>query len=580
MVLNFFSKIHGYRLAFSIIIILSILVAVVDMMSITALIPVSESMIGKSNDILPWPLSAIVDVTGGGPYKLLFFIGVMLLIKVFFNVLNVVLTSYVKLRMWNRWARGLVEQQLYMPYREWLGQDSGNLINLSTRELINATSFFASYASLLTQVFSFVMLVGAMILVDWRVVVIGFFLGVAIYFLLRPVNRLAQRNGELGVQYARSTASIISETIQGGRDIRLLRAETRRLEEVGDSVALMTRNDFQGRLLQEIPTNGAEVLLGVLLVALGFIVGAGDDSGRDIVSLPTLLFFLVSLFRLSVYAANVSSIWVKLVKRYPSFLAVVNALRAPGDTHDDGEFTSVCSRQEVEAWRPRFGFSLTGLTFAHTGQEVLRKVDLDLPLGSVTYLYGASGSGKSSIADVLARLHEPGPGALFLDGKDASDVPMCAWRGLIGYVPQEPVLFSGTMLENLRVGCPGASREDVAEALAKAGAEEFSKDMLQGRDAVLLERGRNLSGGQRCRLAIARALLRKPSLLILDESLGGVEISLEKDIMARLRAIEGLGVLVISHRKESAVFADQVAVLDGGMLSVTKELASAGVPRS
>lgn len=571
-------SIAGYRLALGAVIALAIVEALLSALSVTALIPVGGAFIAGGDSAaespVQWPLSEVASVIGAGPVPALLLLASLLVAKVAVSLTRTVLTAHIKRRIWQRWARRLVETFLFMPYRSWLRQDSGQLINLLGGELTRATSVLSSFVSMLTHLFSFLMLFLSMIIVDWRIVAAASVVGVFLHFFgLRRLGRRARRYGEQAVSFARAATGLVAETVHALKDIRLLRAEGRRLTEVDKAVAKTTNNDYHTTILQAVPTNAVELLLAAVIALMAVILLAAAPDSVAPATLPVMLYFLVGLFRMSSYAANVATLNVKLVSRYPSLLAVIRGMKGERDAALVDKLGAEPTQEEIERWRPRSGFAFHDLSVSHDDKRIVGNVNLTLPLGSVTYLFGPSGSGKSSIADTLARLHEPAPGTLLVDGRDALSVPVAVWRSLIGYVSQEPLLFSGSLLENLQMGRAQASSVEAKEALSAAGALDFVEALPQGLDTHLAERAKTISGGQKCRIAIARALMRRPSLLILDESMGGVEVALEADIIQRLRNMPDLATLIISHRWDNAHLADQVATLDAGSLHVTQPVA-------
>jgi ABC-type multidrug transport system fused ATPase/permease subunit len=180
-------------------------------------------------------------------------------------------------------------------------------------------------------------------------------------------------------------------------------------------------------------------------------------------------------------------------------------------------------------------------------------------------LVGASGSGKSSMADLLLGLYEPTAGRITVDGVDLRDVDMNSWRDLLGVVSQDTILFNATVRENLMFAQPDATVSEIMAAIDAAGAREFVDRLPNGIETLLGERGFMLSGGQRQRLAIARALLRHPALLILDEATSALDTHAERAVQATLDTMPSGGTrLVIAHRLSTIQNADMIVVMDHG----------------
>jgi subfamily B ATP-binding cassette protein MsbA len=213
--------------------------------------------------------------------------------------------------------------------------------------------------------------------------------------------------------------------------------------------------------------------------------------------------------------------------------------------------------------------ALEGVTFRY-GPDlplVLRGIDVDVGKGERVALVGTSGAGKSTLASLIPRFYDVEDGRVTLDGVDVRDLGLRALRNQIGIVPQEPMLFAGTIRENLAYGRPGVTDEEIQEVATQAHAHDFIQSFPQGYDQMVGERGVTLSAGQRQRIAIARVMLRKPAVLILDEassSLDAESESLVQDALDRLMA--GRTTVVIAHRLSTVIRADRILVLDEGVI--------------
>ncbi len=192
---------------------------------------------------------------------------------------------------------------------------------------------------------------------------------------------------------------------------------------------------------------------------------------------------------------------------------------------------------------------------------------MEIRCGLITALVGPSGVGKSTTIDLLVGLYRPQVGRILVDGVDLSEVDLQRWRRMLGYVPQEVTLFHDTIFKNVSLWAEGVTEEDVIAALRAAGAWEFVEELPDGVHQIVGERGHRLSGGQRQRISIARALLHKPRLLILDEATTGLDPETEAEICQQIQQLcqeHGLTVLAISHQPAWRRVADRVYVLGGG----------------
>ena len=225
-----------------------------------------------------------------------------------------------------------------------------------------------------------------------------------------------------------------------------------------------------------------------------------------------------------------------------------------------------------------------GVSFRYGGKRGgVTGVDLELPAGSITALAGGSGAGKTTLARLLVGLSRPESGQVLVNGVDLAEFSPAAWRAGLAWVPQKPFFFNGTIRENLVLGCPAPGEEELAAALADAGATDFINRLPLGLDTPLGDRGAGLSGGEQRRLALARAFLRQATLVVLDEPTAGLDARNEQlvgDAVRRLAA--GRTVLVISHREETVRQVERVAVMaDGrvrGVMTAADFLDRAPVP--
>ena len=241
----------------------------------------------------------------------------------------------------------------------------------------------------------------------------------------------------------------------------------------------------------------------------------------------------------------------------PAFAFLRSTISAAEEAQELGQGGSV----------PRLAsaISLRDVSFSYGRENVLENVSMLLPAGAFIAVVGSSGAGKTTVADLIIGLLRPQHGEVWVDDLPLSDIDAKAWRGMIGYVPQDTFMFHGTVMANVTLGDSGVPRAKVETALRRAEAWEFVAALPEGMDAVVGERGARLSGGQRQRIAIARALIRDPALLILDEATTALDPETEAGIVATIRRLAGkVTVLSISHQPAMRQAAGTVYRLDKG----------------
>jgi ATP-binding cassette subfamily B protein len=207
-----------------------------------------------------------------------------------------------------------------------------------------------------------------------------------------------------------------------------------------------------------------------------------------------------------------------------------------------------------------------GVEFSYsTGPEVLKKFDLSIPAGQTIALVGATGAGKSSLAKLIARFYDPSSGKVTIDGLDLREISNKDLRREVVMVSQEAYLFSGTVTENIQLGRPGASLDEVMNAAKAVGAHEFIQSLPEGYDTDVNKRGGRVSAGQRQLISFARAFLANPAVLILDEATSSLDIPSERMVQRGLRTLlAGRTAIIIAHRLSTVAIADRVLVMEHG----------------
>jgi ATP-binding cassette, subfamily B, bacterial len=364
-------------------------------------------------------------------------------------------------------------------------------------------------------------------------------------------ERLQERWGE--------AATLVEETVSGIRVVKGLGAGgplaaefRRRSRSIVDRALDIARLDAVF-----MPTLEFLPLLGLLAVLWlgGRRVISGDLSLGSFVAFNAYVAMLV--WPLRVLGQRVTT----LQKAVGASARISDVLDAEPQLRDP--------RHPESLERPvRGDVRLTGVQFGHEGgHPVLDGLDLHVAPGESVALVGATGSGKSTVAGLLARLYDPDAGSVSLDGHDVRALRIADVRGAVALVFEETFLFTDTVRENIRFARPEAHDEEVERAAELAGAAGFIADLPDGYGTLLGERGFSLSGGQRQRVAIARAILADPAVLVLDDATSAVDATKEHEIRAALTTVmSGRTTLVIAHRPATIALADRVAVLEGGRI--------------
>jgi ATP-binding cassette, subfamily B, bacterial len=239
---------------------------------------------------------------------------------------------------------------------------------------------------------------------------------------------------------------------------------------------------------------------------------------------------------------------------------IYEVLDEPSEIHDSpGAVDLVECRGEVEFRDVRFTYN--------QGPTVLDGLDLRAPAGETIAIVGRTGSGKTTLAELIPRFYDVDSGAVLVDGHDVRDLTVASLRSHVGFCFDEPFLFSASIRDNIAYGRPDATMEEVVDAARRAGAHDFILRMSDGYDTVVGERGYTLSGGQRQRVAIARTIVENPAILILDDATSAIDVKIEMQIHDALREVMAdRTTLIIAHRLSTIALADEIVVLEDGRI--------------
>ena len=362
---------------------------------------------------------------------------------------------------------------------------------------------------------------------------------------------------------------ITRENLTGSRVIRAFNKEDDEKVHFNENNDLLTRAQiYVGKIsalmnpLTYVIINGAIVVLvwtGAVRVDNGYIT-----QGEVVALINYMSQILVELVKLANLIININKS-IACGNRIQSIFEMQPSITDGSGQKVDKVQTDTADRSEEAEYAVEF--SHVGLTYAGAGDESLTDIDFKVKKGETIGIIGGTGSGKSSVVNLIPRFYDVTSGFIIVDGKDVKDYPLEELRGKIGTVLQKAVLFHGTIRENLKWGNPDATEEDLNRAITVAQAKEFI-DNKEGRlDFEIEQGGKNLSGGQRQRLTIARAVVKKPEILILDDSASALDFATDAALRKAIREMEGeTTVFIVSQRAASIQHADRIVVLDDGKI--------------
>jgi len=362
---------------------------------------------------------------------------------------------------------------------------------------------------------------------------------------------------------------ITRENLTGSRVIRAFNKEEDEREHFNENNDLLTRAQiYVGKIsalmnpLTYVIINGAIVVLvwtGAVRVDNGYIT-----QGQVVALINYMSQILVELVKLANLIININKS-IACGNRIQSVFEMQSSITDGSSRNMDKPQTT--DSDESEDTEYAVEFSHVGLTYAGAGDESLTDIDFKVKKGETIGIIGGTGSGKSSVVNLIPRFYDVTAGSVKVDGKNVKDYSLEELRGKIGTVLQKAVLFHGSIRENLKWGNPDASEEDLINAVTVAQAKEFIDNKEGGLDFEVEQGGKNLSGGQRQRLTIARAVVKKPEILILDDSASALDFATDAALRKAIREMEGgTTVFIVSQRAASIQHADRIVVLDDGKI--------------
>ncbi len=524
----------------------------------------------SSTMLMAFPLLAgkIVDVAQGEAYYFLESVDtiaitliLILAAQSLFSFLRVYLFARVSERAMGDLRYDLYEKMLMLPIAFFDKNRTGELMSRVSNDVSTLQgTFTTTLAELIRQIITLTVGIGMIVFLAQKltllmlatfpiVIVSGMFFG-------RYIRKLSkQTQDELA-----KTNVIVEETLQSIHSVKSFTSElfelTRYKTTLNNAISLAIRGSvYRGAFISFIILT----IFGCIVAVMWYgatLVASGEMMPGELVS-----FVLITIF-IGGSIAGLGDLIGQVQKAIGSSERILEIL---------GEQAEQENLQEKESVELQGAITYDAVEFSYPTRQdvvVLRNLSFQINAGQKVALVGHSGAGKSTIAQLLMKFYSLQSGKILIDGINIADLDLRALRKNIGIVPQEVILFGGTIRENIAYGKPGATLEEINEAAKKANAFDFINEFPDGMDTLVGERGVKLSGGQRQRIAIARAILKDPSILILDEATSSLDAESEHLVQQALETLmAGRTTLIIAHRLATIREADQIFVLKAGEIA-------------
>ena len=489
------------------------------------------------------------------PLFLIFFIALLFILKGLVQFTAKYVTNKILAQFGEETRNNLVDLTLKSSWPHLLEQKIGQLETILIRDVYVSTSLLNLISSFILLFTSFLMyaLVALAISVNFTLLTIA--LGIILLFILKPVYYKIKKLSEETASIQKLSSHHISENIIGMKAVKSTASENAVIQRGKEYFKKLKEAEIKSSFYREAGVSFIEPM-AFIVIALLFAFSYKSPA-FNIAAFAVVIFLIQKMFmfiqsmQTHIQDINQSTPYLKAVLEYRQ-----NAIE----------------NMEADSGKENFSFNnaikFDAVSFSYSpAKKIVSGLTLSIKKGDTIGLVGPSGTGKTTVVDLLLRLFTPQKGVILIDGKDIQSVDLKEWREKIGYVPQDIFLINDSIKNNIRFYNESVSEKDIIEAAKMANIYDTVTELSEKFDTVVGERGVKLSGGQKQRIVLARALARKPEILILDEATSAIDAESEKLIQQSIKNLRGkMTILIIAHRPSTVMNCDRLIVLKKGKI--------------
>ncbi len=451
---------------------------------------------------------------------------------------------------------------LTLPTRYYDDHATGNLISKLTFDVTQVTAAATNVVTVsIRDTIIIIGLLGWLFYLNWKLTLLSLVMAPIIAMMLKVINARLRDASRDSQQAMGDITQVIEESVAAHKVVKLFGGQQYESDRFNDQANWVRRHTMKQTMAAAINVPVVQMIAAIALSIIVYL--ATVQSHNDETTVGGFLSFIAAMLMLTAPIKRLTGVSEFLQRGLAASESVFELLDTPGEINT-GKITLGRANGHI-------AFEQLSLSYQQDGRLALHNINLEIPAGQAVALVGASGSGKTTMANLVPRFYLPSSGRITLDGHDLADLTLASLRANIALVSQEVVLFNDTISANIAYGQMREVPEaEIIIAAQAAHAMEFIREMPQGLNTLVGERGVKLSGGQRQRIAIARAILKNAPILILDEATSALDSESERHVQAALETLmQGRTSLVIAHRLSTIEKADRIVVLQKGEIVET-----------